>query len=128
VQEGGEVVKRIEFRLSMPNRGSWNGEWSGAGRNYSIVRNLTDAKAEALLGPAGAASWCHCWTDGWTASVSARVVPKGERLRKSDGFSGYDWMVRNILDHGCTYEPEPGPEVDAVTAHAALADARGETP
>jgi hypothetical protein len=32
--------------------------------------------------------------------VSCRILLKGERLGKSDGFSGYDWMVDSILDYG----------------------------
>jgi hypothetical protein len=93
---------RIEFRLSMPSSPSWNGAWSGAGRNYSIVKSLTDKAASALMGDKATRAWFHSWDDGWGARVSARVVMAGERLPKSDGFAGYDWMVANILDHGDT--------------------------
>jgi hypothetical protein len=86
----------------MPSRGSWDGGWSGAGRNYVIVRSMRDADAAALLGGKGKESWWHLWDDGWAACVTARLMDRGERTPKSDGFSGYDWMVRNILDHGDT--------------------------
>jgi len=99
-------MKRIEFRLSMPNVGSWNGRWSGEGRNYSIVRKLTDKKcAELEIGENGN-SWYHSWNDGWGASVRARIVPSGERLKRSDGFCGYDWMVSNIIMFGATEKPK----------------------
>ena len=53
--------------------------------------------------PGGKGYWTHRWDDGWCAGICARVVPKGERLKKSAGFSGYDWMVANIIDHGTPY-------------------------
>ena len=94
-------MKRVEFKLSMPSRGSWNGGWSGAEKNYTIVKRLTDATADALLSKG---SWFHRLDDSWCAQVSAREIRKGERLKKSDGFSGYDWMVVNIIDHGDTQD------------------------
>ena len=96
-------MKRIEFLLSMPGRGSWNEGWSGSDRRYAIVRTMTDEAATKLMGTdLGMKSWCHSWNDGWTAQVTARVVTAGERLKRSDGFCGYDWMVTNILAHGNT--------------------------
>jgi len=102
---------RVEFKLSMPGRSSWNGGWSGEGRNYVLVRELSDGDLARLLGLAPEAiniatcrrSWSHRWSDGWVAEVSARVVPADEELPKSDGFCGYDWMVDNILATGSPY-------------------------
>ena len=99
---------RVEFRLSMPNRASWNGGWSGEGRNYSVVRELSDEGMTQLfdLDPysldaaACRRSWTHRWSDGWIAEVSARVVPPSEELPASDGFNGYEWMIDNILRKG----------------------------
>jgi hypothetical protein len=108
---------RVEFRLAMPGCNSWNGRWSGEGRNYSIVRNLTDKKAAALLDGKARESWGYNFGDGWFASVEARVVPKGERLRKSDGFAGYEWMVSSILADGEIYgptNPKPGSADDLI--------------
>ena len=103
------MATRVLFRLSMPNTGSWNGRWSGEGRNYVIVRGLKDARVAELGVPT---SWYYRWDDGWGASVSARVMEKGERRPKSDGFCGYDWMVNNIIRWGtpkCQHEWEPDP-------------------
>lgn len=93
----------IAFYLSMPNCASWNGRWSGEGRNYVIVRNLGRSKAAQLrTAELDGKSWYYNFGDGWGANVSARVVePKeGARLRRtSAGFAGYDWMVESILRH-----------------------------
>lgn len=93
-------MKRIEFRLSMPGNNAWNGRWSGEGRNYTKIRKLSDKRAAAMLGEKSEDSWGYAFGDGWFASVSARIVPKGERLKKSDGFYGYEWMVDSIVWHG----------------------------
>jgi hypothetical protein len=90
-------MKRLEFKLSMPHTGSWEGKWSGADKNYTIVTRVTDDQAAELL---KTGSWRYSWNDGWCASIDVREVPKGERVKKSDGFSGYDWMVNSILRRG----------------------------
>lgn len=103
-----QPLHRVEFKLSMPGRASWNGGWSGEGKNYAIVRDLPDEDLARLfdLAPDGVdltkcrRIWTHRWSDGWLAQVSARVVPPGEELKRSDGFHGYDWMIDNILAKG----------------------------
>ena len=103
-------LHRVEFRLSMPGRNSWDGKWSGESKNYSIVRELTGAEVAKLLeldpgepDLSKRRSWKHCWSDGWCAEVSARIVHVLEELPKSDGFNGYDWMIDNILAKGTPY-------------------------
>lgn len=98
-------MKRLEFRLSMPGRSSWNGGWSGEGRNYVIYREISNERAIRLLEGKDSASWSHSWSDGWSALVTARVMAPGERAKKSEGFSGYGWMVDNILLYGATEKP-----------------------
>lgn len=99
-------MKRVEFRLSMPNCASWNGKWSGEGKNYSKIRKLTDKTLKFLgLDSKSSESWYHRWSDGWGALINARVLESGERARKSAGFAGYDWMIDNILRYNTTKEP-----------------------
>lgn len=103
-----DLKHRVEFKLSMPGRASWNGGWSGEGKNFAIVRDLSDEDLAKLfdLAPGGVdltkcvRIWTHRWSDGWFAQIRARVVPSGEELAKSDGFHGYDWMIDNILANG----------------------------
>jgi len=99
-------MKRVEFRLSMPNVGSWNGKWTSSAKNYSLVINLANKKCEELgIGPNGK-YWHHSWDDGWGAGITARIMFKGEKKPKSDGFCGYDWMVYNIIDHNSPYNKD----------------------
>lgn len=103
---------KVQFRLSMPSSPSWNGKWSGEGKNYSVVRELDDAAVRALLWIeedhelAIERTWFHRWSDGWCAGVMARIVPAGEELPPSLGFHGYDWMIDNLLHHGTPYSEE----------------------
>jgi len=93
---------RIEFKLTMPGRNTWNGKWSGDDKNYTIVKSVSEAQASLLFeGPSRKErSWSYAWADGWCAVVTARRLTKGERLRKSDGFCGYEWMVNSIISRG----------------------------
>ena len=96
-------MKTIAFILTMPNRGSWNGQWSGQGNLYAIVKNFTDkSAAKHKFKP----SYYYHWNDGWGASVQVRQVDKQEArlLRKNTkGFCGYDWMVESIINHNAIY-------------------------
>lgn len=94
---------RVEFTLTMPVVASWNGHWSGEGRDYRIVRSV-DAETVARW---GTLYWHYSFGDGWAAGVSARVMESGERKKRSDGFCGYEWMVDNIIRWGtaeCQHE------------------------
>lgn len=93
-------MKTVGFFLSMPKRGSWNGGWSGEGRLYAKVERLADAKAEEIL---AGSPYTHRWDDGWTARIDVRLLggkESREVRRKTVGFSGYDWMVASIRQHG----------------------------
>lgn len=88
----------IVFELTMPNRGSWNGKWSGDNRkfirlrkNSEVPKNLVDKR------------YTYSWDDGWTACVTVTRMPADEAHkleRKSDGFAGYDWMIDSIIRYG----------------------------
>lgn len=91
------------FELSMPNRGSWNGHWSGENDVHVITktdRQIGKKRIEELDGK----SFFYRWNDGWTACIFCRVIDAKESAmlrKKNRGFSGYDWMVRSIIanDH-----------------------------
>jgi hypothetical protein len=97
---------RVEFKLAMPNKGSWDNKWSGESRNYTIVKDLDDDRALQLDGR----SWSYSWPDGWRAEISARLVREAATLPPSHGFHGYDWMVASILRYGKIYADHECPE------------------
>lgn len=92
------------FELSMPNRGSWNGGWSGECDYFAIVKSFRGKKGERKAAEILAkGSFYYSWSDGWGARVVVRQVNASEAAgarRRSAGFCGYDWMVRAICDYG----------------------------
>lgn len=89
----------IAFVLSMPNRGSWNGKWSGDGDLFARVSKLSQEKEAELDGKC----FSYRWDDGWCARIETRKVDARDatKIRKrSRGFSGYDWMIQSIIDKG----------------------------
>lgn len=88
----------IVFILSMPNVGSWNGQWSGARNLYCRTRKLTKDLEKELDGK----SFYYNFGDGWGASIKAKKVGarEGDKMEKqSRGFCGYEWMIDSILVH-----------------------------
>ena len=88
---------KVSFTLSMPNRGSWNGGWSGSERVFAIVKDFAPTKAPEE------GSHYYDFGDGWGASVLVRHIDaKTARVlkKKSAGFCGYDWMVDSIVWYG----------------------------
>lgn len=94
----------LAFHLSMPNCSSWNGKWSGEGKKYVIVKTFKGKKSIENAEKIRDAGYFHySWSDGWGAGITVKEVDSAQasKLRKeSQGFSGYDWMVRTICDYG----------------------------
>lgn len=87
-----------KFKLSMPNTGSWNGQWSGRSKNYTTsVRTNNKETIENLKTQN---SWHYNFGDGWSASIVKLERTDPDYKRKSDGFCGYGWMVESILKLG----------------------------
>lgn len=105
----------LSFELTMPNVGSWNGRWTGAGRKYFAHRNMkndkaTKAKIAELLQGEESRGFYHNFGDGWGAMVTMRIVDaatRGKERRVSAGFCGYEWMIDNILEYGKTRDNQP---------------------
>lgn len=86
---------RVKFTLSMPSNNSWNNKWSGASRNYFKILSISEKKAAEIISKG---SYRYSFGDGWVACVKAERA--NGRQPKSDGFSGYDWMIDSIKTHG----------------------------
>lgn len=99
----------IAFVLTMPNRGSWNGRWSGENDLHAIVKTERAVPKE-IVGK----SFYYTWDDGWSACVSVEKVEckEGNKLRqKSRGFCGYNWMVDSLIKKGRIEYPKSESEV-----------------
>ncbi len=90
------------FKLSMPNVGSWNNQWTGEGRLYARTRSFRGKKqiekAKDLIG-----SYFYDFGDGWTACVYVtEISPSDSRKinKNSVGFCGYEWMIDSIVNNG----------------------------
>ena len=89
----------LSFELTMPNVGSWDGKWTGEGQAKFRTRKVDRKKENELDGQ----SFYYNFGDGWGASVRVEKVDAREaarRRKKSVGFSGYEWMIDEILEHG----------------------------
>ena len=89
------------FELSMPNRGSWNGGWSGE-RDKCVKCRALPTKGNSNV--KDGANHYYNFGDGWGASVSVKVVEgvkaKNQAIKGSKGFCGYEWMIDSILNNG----------------------------
>lgn len=91
----------INFSFSMPVPDSWTGRWPGE-NYYAKAVNLGGSresikKAKAILDKG---YYCYNFGDGWAVVIKVKKVSSKEAAkirRKSNGFSGYDWMVQSIL-------------------------------
>lgn len=93
----------IAFELSMPKVGSWNGKWTGAGRNYVVVRKFYKPQCDVILAPQ---HYYYDFGDGWGMNISVRQVDykTAAKLKKtSQGFCGYEWAISSIVQYGDIY-------------------------
>lgn len=93
----------IVFELTMPNRGSWNGRWSGESTRHIRVKHDKSVPKEVWN-----KDFFYRWDDGWTACISVIKMPATEarKLEKeSSGFCGYDWMIDSIINYHKIIKP-----------------------
>ncbi|WP_129678599.1 hypothetical protein [Klebsiella variicola] len=95
------MAKYAIFELSMPNRGSWNGGWSGASDKYVKSRDLPLKGNDNVK---DGAYHYYNFGDGWGAGITVRIVDgakaKNAEIKGSKGFCGYDWMIDSIMKNG----------------------------
>ena len=104
----GVDMRYLMFKLGMPRTNSWNNNYSGESRNYLRIVRLYDRSAATKIETEErikklSGYYYHDFGDGWGASVTVQEVDQADvkKLEKSsDGFDGYDWMIKSILNHG----------------------------
>ena len=87
----------IIFELTFPNRGSWNGRWSGEKDRHIIVKKDSQVPKDRI-----GKTYSYDFGDGWVASIAVRKMNGNDseyrKLKKKNaGFCGYDWMVYSII-------------------------------
>lgn len=92
------------------SNGSWNGKWTGQGRNYSTSVRMTKEIREKLekhlgekLESGKTYSFYYNFGDGWSCQVEMTLGYSKDfqkMLRQSEGFLGYGWMIRSIIENG----------------------------
>ena len=98
----------IVFELTMPNVGSWNNHWSGERDRHILTRREYDVE-KSLIEKIVDRDFIYDFGDGWTANIHVSRMPCNESnklLKKSNGFCGYEWMVRSICKYGKILKPE----------------------
>lgn len=89
------------FELSMPNRGSWNGSWSGE-RDKNVRHRQLPLKGSPNV--KNGSNHYYNFGDGWGANISVTIVDgvkaKNQAIKGSKGFCGYEWMIDSIVNHG----------------------------
>jgi hypothetical protein len=113
-------MKILSFELTMPNVGSWNGQWTGADRKYYVINSVSDKYLKSKehfkkLLEKGRDSWYYNFGDGWGANVSVQIIDSIEarkRRKLSKGFAGYDWMIDSSVYYGEILNSSQGKEMD----------------
>lgn len=98
----------LSFELTMPNRGSWNGQWTGQDNKYWIVKNISNKYLNSkdyfkTLLKQKYDNFHYSFGDGWSANVRIEIIESGEakrRRKQTAGFCSYEWMIDSILFHG----------------------------
>lgn len=93
----------VAFVLTMPGRGSWDGRWSGDDVVFAKCKMLTQGKIDELLKGKSEVNFSYRWDDGWRANIEVFHVTAQDKvklMRKSCGFSSYDWMIDSIIEYG----------------------------
>lgn len=104
----------ISFELTMPSNSSWNGKWTGDGKKFYVVENISERWIKAQdyfkeLLENGKDDFSYSFGDGWVANIEVEIVDKEEakkRKKLSKGFAGYEWMIRSIKTYGEIKRPK----------------------
>jgi len=86
------------FEITMPNVGSWNGQWTGEKNLHFAFRNLDKETLSKIDGK----NYYYNFGDGWGANIKVIRMDSKSRAkiqRRNKGFMGYDWMIDSIINN-----------------------------
>lgn len=95
-------MKHLLFSLYMPNPPTYNSKWLLEEEDHTVARSFTDSEFAKLPDNILGVHFFY-WDDGWIAQIFVRQVDlreKRNRLKKSSGFCGYEWMVESLIERG----------------------------
>lgn len=99
----------VLFEYHPANIGSWDGKWSGSGKVFAKLKSISKEQKEKLeqmgfsIQKGDSHSFHYDFWDGWSCNVIMKVGTKKEFqsiMKQSQGFLGYDWMIKDILECG----------------------------
>jgi len=93
----------LSFELTMPNIGSWNGQWNGSDKRYFKCRKVSQKVGEKFFKEKKIRNFYYSFGDGWGANIKVNEISISEKKqfeKISTGFLDYDWMIDSILTNG----------------------------
>lgn len=95
----------VSYELTMPNRGSWDGKWTGDGKKYYHIERYKNKYYNENILPlieTPSATFHYDFGDGWGANIKIQVIDKQEaknRQKITAGFAGYEWMIKSLIKY-----------------------------
>jgi hypothetical protein len=89
----------LSFEITMPNVGSWNGQWTGVKNLHFAFRSYSKKEAERLMQNKEYRNFYYNFGDGWGANVKMKpILAKDKKSieKMNSGFMGYEWMIDSI--------------------------------
>ena len=80
----------LRFKLSFPVFNTWNNQFTGAGKDYSVKRNVKKDIATKILKKK---NFSYNFKDGWVTNIEVEQ----SRKKVSNTFYCYEWMVDSII-------------------------------
>lgn len=93
----------LSFEITMPNVGSWNGQWTGRNAAHFSFRNYSKKEVERVMQGKEKRNFYYNFGDGWGANVEMKPMNSTEKRKiqkVNRGFMGYEWMIDSIMKNG----------------------------
>lgn len=95
-------MRYFSFELGMPCNNSWNGKWSGEGKQYLKADKMSERYYKNIDRELPGV-YTYSFGDGWVASITVKEITQSEYnkiKRAKNSFCGYEWMIESIVYRG----------------------------